>query len=252
MRIHAFEHAPFEGVGCIGDWARDRGHYLRSTLLYNSEQLPNPDEFDWLIIMGGPMGIYDEHQFPWLKEEKVFIKKAVDANKTVIGICLGSQLIANILGAKVYKNPQVEIGWFDVIREKESYQTDLLAGFDYKMKVFLWHGDTFELPDGAIPLFRSEACKNQGYLYKNNVLGLQFHFEMTEMGIAEILAAEDEKLPSGKYVQTMEKILSRRDHIAANNDKMYLLLDRLSDSSKPKKLKQERIKKESTLFQHTK
>ena len=234
LSIHSFEHAPFEGLGCIGDWAGERSHRLSSTSLYNNEQLSDLKKINWLIIMGGPMSIHNEKEFPWLKAEKMFIRKAIEANKTVIGICLGVQLVAHVLGAKVYKNPQTEIGWFDVVRTEESYRTDLLAGFDDKMKVFHWHGDTFELPDGAISLFQSEACKNQGFLYRNNVLGLQFHFEMTEKGIAEMLAEENEEFPQGPYVQTKQEILTQQDHIKANNKKMYLLLDRLSGSSKQK------------------
>ena len=170
LSIHSFEHAPFEGLGCIGDWAGERSHRLSSTSLYNNEQLPDLKKIDWLVIMGGPMSIHNEKEFPWLKAEKIFIRKAIEANKTVIGICLGAQLVAHVLGAKIYKNPQTEIGWFDVVRTEESYLTDLLTGFDKKMKVFHWHGDTFELPDGAISLFQSVACKNQGFLFRNNVL----------------------------------------------------------------------------------
>ena len=234
LLIHALEHAPFEGVGCIGDWAKERGHRLFSTLLYNKEQPPGLEEIDWLVVMGGPMSIHSEQEFPWLKEEKAFIKKAVEANKTVIGICLGSQLIAHVLGARVFKNPQTEIGWFNVVRTKESYQTDLLDGFDESLKVFHWHGDTFEIPDDATPLFRSKACKNQGFLFRNNVLGLQFHFEMTEKGIAEMFTGENEEYPQGPYVQTKQEILTQRNHIKANNEKMYLLLDRLSKNRKDK------------------
>lgn len=228
LSVCAIEHAPFERVGCIGEWAEERGHRLNSVRMYNNEPLPELDNFDWLVVMGGPMSIQNEQEFFWLKAEKTFIKKAVEANKTVIGICLGSQLIAHVLGAKVFKNPEVEIGWFDVARTKESYQTDLLAGFSETMKVFHWHGDTFDLPNEAIPLFRSEACKNQGFLYRKNVLGLQFHFEMTENGITEMFTGENKILPQGQYVQIQQEMLSQRGHIKANNQKMILLLDRLN------------------------
>ncbi|SHE95243.1 GMP synthase (glutamine-hydrolysing) [Mariniphaga anaerophila] len=231
LSIHAFEHAPCEGVGCIGNWAKERGHRLSSTLLYKSQRFPRLDEIDWLIVMGGPMNIFEEQKHPWLKAEKAFIKNAIEANKTVIGICLGSQLIADVLGAKVYKNPQVEIGWFDVTRTEESYQTDLLKGFGRKLKVFHWHGDTFDLPPGVIPLFRSKACQNQGFLIGNKIVGLQFHFEMTQQGIAEMFTGEEEPLPKGPFVQTQQEIVSQNEHIEANNKKMFALLDRLCRNS---------------------
>jgi GMP synthase (glutamine-hydrolysing) len=160
--------------------------------------------------MGGPMSIHDEEKFPWLKEEKKFIKKAIEENKKVIGICLGSQLIASVLGAMVYPNAEKEIGWFDVHRVKESYQTDLLSGFYEKLKVFHWHGDTFELPPKSVHLFQSEICKNQGFLFGRNVLGLQFHFEINEKGLEEILADENETIDKGTFVQTRSEIMAQK------------------------------------------
>src|SRR2546428_2396131 len=114
MNIHYFQHVPFEGLGCIEDWANRKSHVLSSTRFFEKHTLSDLKTIDWLIVMGGPMGVYDESEYLWLKEEKEFIKKAIDANKVVIGICLGSQLIAEVLGAKVYKNKFTEIGWFPV------------------------------------------------------------------------------------------------------------------------------------------
>ena len=112
MNIHCIQHVPFENPGSIGDWIKHKGYRLSTTRLYGGESLPDIDPIDWVIIMGGPMGIYDEDKYPWLKEEKVFIKNALDKGKVVIGICLGAQLIAGVLGAKIYKNRYREIGYF--------------------------------------------------------------------------------------------------------------------------------------------
>ncbi|WP_241558318.1 type 1 glutamine amidotransferase [Mariniphaga sediminis] len=227
LRIHSLEHISFEGLGCIKEWAVKKGHQLSYTHFYQNDKLPDLKEIDWLIVMGGPMSIHDEQKFPWLREEKKFIKSAIDAQKTVIGICLGSQLIAHVLGARVYKNPLTEIGWFDIVRTEESYPSDLLAGFEEKWKVLHWHGDTFEIPSKAVHLFQSEACKNQGFLFNQRVLGLQFHFEMTEQGLEKMFVNENEKLPVGVFVQSQEEILSQKKFIAGNNEKMFLILDRL-------------------------
>ena len=162
MRVHYLQHVPFEGIGSIKNFLIEKGHELTCTKLYEKEKLPPAQNFDWLIVMGGPMGVYDEQIYPWLKLEKKFIKEAISSGKTVLGICLGAQLIADTLGARVYQNKYREIGWFDIIRSKEAENTLLAKALPQKAKVFHWHGDTFDIPNGAIPLARSEACQNQG------------------------------------------------------------------------------------------
>jgi len=111
LRIHYLQHVSFEGLGSIAEWVTSNGHELTSTQFFINSYLPEPADIDWLIIMGGPMGVYDEDKYEWLTAEKQFIKKAIDAGKTVIGICLGAQLIAKVLGAKVYPNQKRAIGW---------------------------------------------------------------------------------------------------------------------------------------------
>ena len=109
LRIHYFKHVSFEGLASIQEWSTKNGHILTSTNFYLNENLPHLDSIDWLIVMGGPMSVEDEKKFHWLSKEKIFIRKAIEKGKTVIGICLGAQLIAQILGAKVYPNKQKEI-----------------------------------------------------------------------------------------------------------------------------------------------
>ena len=103
MHIHSLQHVPFEGLGSIEVELLRKGHHLSNTQLYKNEPLPAIDNVDWLIIMGGPMEIYDETEFPWLQQERDFIRQVIKAGKTVLGICLGARLIAAALGAKVYK-----------------------------------------------------------------------------------------------------------------------------------------------------
>ncbi|MCG8378009.1 MAG: type 1 glutamine amidotransferase, partial [Proteobacteria bacterium] len=113
MNIHFLQHVPFEGLGSIENYINEKSHHLSCSRLYLDQELPSVNDLDWLFVMGGPMGIYDEDQYPWLDREKKFIKQCIDSGKIVLGFCLGAQLIADVLGAKVYKNQYREIGWFN-------------------------------------------------------------------------------------------------------------------------------------------
>jgi GMP synthase-like glutamine amidotransferase len=228
LKIHCFQHVSFEGLGCIDQWIKEKGHSVNFTKFYADAALPDINSIDWLIIMGGPMGVYDDDKFSWLKKEKEFIKQAIAANKTVIGICLGSQLIAEALGSKVYKNTEKEIGWFDVALTRDGRKNKLLAGFENNFKVFHWHGDTFDLPANAVHLIQTSICKNQAFLYKEKVLGLQFHFEVTKETLTEMTTHGRDELTEGNFVQSETEILSKEEHIKNNNTKLFDILDRLT------------------------
>jgi len=225
MRIHYFQHVPFEGLGYIENWALQNGHTLTATKFYENAALPGLSQLDWLIVMGGPMGVYDEDKFPWLKTEKAFIEQAIQANKTVIGICLGAQLIAAVLGAEVYPNKEKEIGWFEVSLTPAGRESLLYNDVAPTFKVFHWHGDTFSLPRHSEHLLESAACKNQAFLYGNRVLGLQFHLEATPATLKEMVAYGKNELTDGKYIQGAETIL---DGIK-ETEKTNLLLKQLLD-----------------------
>ncbi|HBL74419.1 MAG: amidotransferase [Bacteroidetes bacterium GWF2_42_66] len=227
MRIHYFQHVPFEGLGCIEEWINRNDHQLSVTRFYEPAVFPDVDDVDVLIVMGGPMGIYDEEEFPWLRGEKQFIRQVVDAGKIMLGICLGSQLIADVLGARVYANRYKEIGWFDVQATAEGLQTSVFSGSNPQFPVFHWHGDTFDLPEGAIWLFHSEACRNQGFLWDNRVLALQFHFEVTSESIREMIENGIHEFTTAPYIQSPSEILRRKEIIRRNNEAMFQVLDRL-------------------------
>jgi len=229
LHIHCFQHVHYEDPGCIEKWIKENNHSHSSTKFYDSYSLPDMDKIDWLIVMGGPMGVYDNEDYPWLKEEKEFIKKAILKDKTVIGICLGAQLIADVLGAKIYPNDEKEIGWFDISVTEKGADTSILEGIDQHITVFHWHGDTFDLPEEAVHLFESEGCRNQGFLYRENVLGLQFHFEVTEESLGKMVLNGKSELIPAKYVQPGEKILLGNELINMNNIQMYKILDNLAD-----------------------
>lgn len=225
MRIHYLQHVTFEGLASIETWAVERGHSLSSTRFFSDEALPQMQDFDWLIVMGGPMNIYGTEKYFWLTEEKQLIEQAIKNDKTVIGICLGAQLIADVLGAKVTQNEFKEIGWFPVELTGDSA---VFHSLPKQFNALHWHGDTFELPRGALHLARSEGCENQAFIYEKKVLSLQFHLEATEQSARQIIAHCEDELTEGTYIQTAEKILATVENFTAANQWMSQILDNLN------------------------
>jgi GMP synthase-like glutamine amidotransferase len=206
MRIHFIQHVPFEHPGYLIDWADQRGFSYNITHIYESTSLPSLNEFDVLVIMGGPMGTYEDDKYEWMKTEKQFIKTAIDADKKVLGICLGCQLIANVLGSNVYPHTQKEIGWWPIKKTDAGKVHPLTKSLPDEIITFHWHGDTFELPRGSIHLFYSEACDQQGFLYKNNVAALQFHVEVKDDLLHNMTEHDKAELVPAKYIQSEETI----------------------------------------------
>src|SRR4030042_451454 len=160
MKIHFFQHVHFEGAGSISGWIEKNGHHESITRFYTADPFPPIDEIDWLFIMGGPMGACDDLQYFWLREEKKFIEEAIRRKKIVVGICLGAQILATVLGAKIYPNRHKEIGWFPVEMMPKAVVSKHLRWMPSKIEVFQWHGDTFDLPDGAVLAATGKACTN--------------------------------------------------------------------------------------------
>ena len=176
------------------------------TKFFEDPTLPDPDNLDLLVVMGGPMSVNDEQKFPWLAAEKEFIRKAIEKDKAVIGICLGAQLIADAMGAAVYPNKEKEIGWFP-ITGVQSENAEELFTFPQELLVFHWHGETFDLPDGAMRLARSEACQNQAFQLGKRVIGLQFHLETTPASARDLVHHCRDELQPSRYVQSEAEIL---------------------------------------------
>ncbi len=206
MRAHYLQHVPFEGLGSIGPWLEAAGYGITSTRLFESPEFPDPADFELLVVMGGPMSINDQTDHPWLVEEKQFVCRAIEAGKAVLGVCLGAQLIASSLGARVYRNRCKEIGWFPVEGLRSS--GDTVFEFPPSLKAFHWHGETFDLPPGAVRLARSAACENQAFQIGHSVIGLQFHLETTPQSAREMVVHCGEELIPSQYVQSKEGILS--------------------------------------------
>jgi len=206
MRAHYLQHVPFEGLGAIAPWLERAAHEVRATRLFDSEALPGLDAFDLLIVMGGPMSVHDERDHPWLVAEKRFLRAAIEAGKRVLGVCLGAQLIAAALGARVYRNTKKEIGWFPVHGVPSPHASSF--AFPSAVDVFHWHGETFDLPGNAVRLARSEACENQAFEIDDRVIGLQFHLEATPRSARDLVEHCREELVASPYIQTEERILS--------------------------------------------
>ena len=228
IRIHCFMHVHFEGPGYIKTWAEQHGHQLSFTRFYENDALPEISTFDWLIVMGGPMGVYDQQQYSWLIQELEAIKKAIHAGKTVVGICLGSQLIAYALGAKVYPNKVKEIGWFPVSKTERGKKHEIINDIPDHFTTFHWHGDTFDMPEGAIHLLETTVCKNQAFIYKEKVLGLQFHLEVTPQTISEMTKEGASELIEDLHIQTSEAIQKETSRCAESNACLTHILNHLT------------------------
>ncbi len=203
MKVHVLQHVPFEGLGSIASWLKDHKAEVTSTRFYDNPALPPWSGLDLIIAMGGPMSVNDEATLPWLRSEKQFIRGAVEHGVPVLGVCLGAQLIASALGARVYRNTQKEIGWFQI--EATACPADAYH-FPAKCTVFHWHGETFDLPDDAVRLAKSAACENQAFQVGRHVIGLQFHLEATPESAASILYNCGDELVPGTYIQTESEL----------------------------------------------
>ena len=200
------QHVPFEGLGSIHTWLQSMRADVTVTKFFESPTLPDVDDLDLLIIMGGPMSVNDEADHPWLAAEKQFIRSAIENDKAVIGICLGAQLIAAAMGAAVYPNKKKEIGWFPITGTQPDNAEELFT-FPQELLVFHWHGETFDLPDGAMRLARSDACHNQAFQLGSRAIGLQFHLEATPAGARDLVHHCRDELRPSRYVQSEAEIL---------------------------------------------
>jgi GMP synthase-like glutamine amidotransferase len=251
MRIHYIQHEEFETPGSILDWAEKQGYPVTRTLIYlrdagntlrNGETaLPAMEDFDWLVIMGGSMNVYEEDKYPWLAAEKRFIAETVQAGKTVLGLCLGAQLLAVVLGGKVTRNRHREIGWHPIRLTGAARENPCLSFLPAEPIVFQWHSDTFsELPPGALLLAESETCAHQAFVYRERVFAFQFHLENNETilrGLVENCAGEltpetaDQRTADlWSAVQSPAELLAHPEYIDACERWMDEFLTRLAAS----------------------
>jgi len=227
MRVQVLQHVPFEDLGCISQWLSKQAAARTYTRFY-AGGLPDPSSLpDLAIVLGGPMSVNDEQEYPWLVAEKAYVRTLIEARTPVLGICLGAQLIASAMGASVYPASEPEIGWFPIEGLAQPDASNF--AFPQSLQVFHWHGETFDLPAGAVRLASSTVCPNQAFAMGQRCVGVQFHLETTPDSMRSMLqhcAADLGR--AGAYVQSAEAMQHVDAAVYAEvNGVMSRLLDSL-------------------------
>ncbi|AEE14545.1 glutamine amidotransferase class-I [Thermodesulfobium narugense DSM 14796] len=228
MRILAIRHVKEEGLGYLYNIFSEKGFGIGTNVIdicditKNNTSKIDLDEYNFLIILGGYMGVYEYDKYPFLKDEFKIVESALNKDLPIIGICLGSQILAHVLGARVYKGEKgKEIGWYEMYKQ---YDHKFIHNFPTKFKAFCWHGDTFDLPKDSLHIFSSEKYQNQGFIYKNSI-GLQFHIEVdTNMILkwANLYSDEiaNEKIDKNSLIPEVEDIKKIQSYLTSLIDNM--------------------------------
>jgi len=223
-KLYCLTHVPFEGPGYLADWAKKNNHDFNQTAVYKKDVYPQISDVDLLVIMGGPMSVNEKNKYPWLAPEKEYVYNCVKSDIPVLGICLGAQMLADVLDAPVYPNPGKEIGWFEITQRDEAADSLFGKVLPEQFTAFHWHGETFDIPVGAIPLAKSAACYNQAFSYNNDrVLALQFHCESTEESVRDLVKNCRDELDGSEGVMNGKDIIGGMQEIPY----MHRLVDRL-------------------------
>jgi len=217
MGILIIKNEECEGPGLLGEWLEENGFSCNTVSAFR-EKLPPIDGFDALVILGGPMGVYEKDRYPFLASEIRLIQSAIRKETPIMGICLGGQLLAHALGAIVEKNKVKEIGHFPIALTPEGKKSPFFRGFPSPFTAFQWHGDTFTIPDGALHLASSELCANQAFSFGGFALGLQFHLEADKEMAEEWSLEYDEELKREGIPP--EKILSGFDEFGREYERL--------------------------------
>lgn len=196
MNVLIIKNVAAEGPGTIGAHLKSKNIPFSVVDLYRDDAVPKVELYSHIVVLGGPMAVYEMHLHPYLKDEALLIEKAIKAGKHVLGVCLGAQMLAHVLGAKVYPGGQKEIGWREVSLTDEGMQDRCMhqLSFDgrYAAQVFQLHGDTFALPQGAVRLASSPVYPNQAFRFSDRVYALQYHIEVTPEIVRKWLSHERE------------------------------------------------------------
>jgi GMP synthase (glutamine-hydrolysing) len=215
-KVLTLQHIECEDLGTFELPLKERGFQPHLIAPFKGDILPEDlKEFKALIILGGPIGVYEQDKYPYLKKEILLIRKALNLALPTLGICLGAQLLAAAAGATVYKGKAKEIGWFKISLTDDGLHDYALHVLGKEPFVFQWHGDTFELPEGSIRLASSVLFKNQAFRIGDATYGLQFHLEVTEKMIKEWLAEYEQEVNSLQELIDPDKILRESQEMAA-------------------------------------
>lgn len=227
MKIQVFQHVPFEGPATITPFLEASGqHQIDIVHLYRGE-LPGEKNADLLVVMGGPMGVYDEKDYPWLVDEKRAIARQLEAGGKILGICLGAQLMASVMGANVKPMGYREIGWYRVDADQEWHMSWNGGLFPESFEPLHWHGDTFDIPAGTTRIGSSAACDNQGFVLGEQVVALQFHLEFDARSVRRLSGAVPGELDGSTHVQSEAQMLADKEKFSVANGLMQKLLCRL-------------------------
>jgi len=228
MRIQSIEHVPFEDPAGIALWAAERDHTLTRARVYAGDPLPKPGEYDLLVVMGGPMSVHDDLEFPWLNAEKDCLKQAVARGRSVLGVCLGAQMLSEILGGEVTRNPHREIGWHTVRLTPWAKANRAFVNIPEEFTAFHWHGETFSVPRGASLTAESDACANQAFAVGGKLVGLQFHFETTAESMDKLIEHGAADIVPGQFVQTPDRMRAGAEHLDGLKSMLHTLLDNMA------------------------
>ena len=203
LSVLVFQHDPHDGPGYLGEALLQRGARITIIRLDEGEAVPDISAYDFLLVMGGTMNVYQEDKHPWLVEETHAISRAVGSDKAVLGVCLGGQLLAKALGAKVHLGVATEIGLTPITLTAAGEIDPLFNGLP-QVEAVEWHDDTFDIPTGAVALARSEGCAHQALRFGQRAYGLQFHPEVSPGMLAEWIKDASEPIDRSSFQRAVE------------------------------------------------
>lgn len=241
-KMIVFQHVAHELLGTLNPLLKEKGFRIRYINFGRHPEMdPSLEDYNGLVVLGGPMGVYEAEKYPHLKTEMKRIEEALKKDIPILGICLGSQLVAKALGAKVQKNKEPEIGWYDVELTEDGAQDPLFYKFRKSEKIFQLHGDSFELPKNSVHLARSELCEAQAFRYGEKVYGFQFHLEVDKPTIhrwlkipANLKDIEDSsgKFTTGNIERETEKWVTRSMELSQATFSQFIKIFRLKEKTK--------------------
>ncbi|TVP86615.1 MAG: type 1 glutamine amidotransferase [Thioalkalivibrio sp.] len=228
MHFAILQHVAHEGPAALLDWGRARGHEMTIRRLYADPALPGAEDFDGLIVLGGGMGVHDGAAHPWLEPERELIRAALGSGRPVLGICLGAQQLAHALGAEVFPGAEREVGFWPIRR------VGAALPLPAELPACHWHGDTFELPEGAERLASSEACTNQVFVTADGLgLGLQCHLEATPAWVDDCCTHDADYLVPGRWMQDATRLRAEQAAYPVMHRALHDLLDAFTAGVRP-------------------